>query len=135
MKRMQKIIPWGFLSPALTVELESRRAMRQAKAAEARARGQSLPPKLKTEWNAFRSGWTTGQADEAGDAGKAKKAYVADGACEAGEYKKAGRAGIACKAVKDDTKGDADAREGKRDNQNKKNDCDSVRHSVVTDGF
>ena len=44
MKRMQKVIPWGFLSPALTVELESRRAMRQAKAAEARARGQSLAP-------------------------------------------------------------------------------------------
>ena len=56
MKRMQKVIPWGFLSPALTVELESRRSMRQAKAAEARARTQSLAPKLKTEWNAFRSG-------------------------------------------------------------------------------
>ena len=78
MKRMQKVIPWGFLSPALTVELESRRAMRQAKAAEARARGQSLAPKLKTEWNAFRSGWTTGQADKAGEAGKAN---VADEAC------------------------------------------------------
>ena len=48
MKRMQKVIPWGFLSPALTVELESRRSMRQAKAAEARARGQSLAPKIKT---------------------------------------------------------------------------------------
>ena len=132
MKRMQKIIPWGFLSPALTVELESRRAMRQAKAAEARARGQSLAPKLKTEWNAFRSGWTTGQADKAGEAGKAN---VADEACEAGEAKTTGRAGKACKAVKDDTKGAADAREGKSDNQNKSNDCDSVRHSVVTDGF
>ena len=132
---MQKVIPWGFLSPALTVELESRRAMRQAKAAEARARGQSLAPKLKTEWNAFRSGWTTGQADEAGEAGKAGKANVADRACEAGEANKAGRAGMACKAVKDDTKGAADAREGKSDNQNKSNDCDSVRHSVVTDGF
>ena len=129
---MQKIIPWGFLSPALTVELESRRAMRQAKAAEARARGQSLAPKLKTEWNAFRSGWTTGQADKAGEAGKAN---VADEACEAGEAKTTGRAGKACKAVKDDTKGAADAREGKSDNQNKSNDCDSVRHSVVTDGF
>ena len=132
MKRMQKVIPWGFLSPALTVELESRRAMRQAKAAEARARGQSLAPKLKTEWNAFRSGWTTGQADKAGEAGKAN---VADEACEAGEAKTTGRAGKACKAVKDDTKGAADAREGKSDNQNKSNDCDSVRHSVVTDGF
>ena len=129
---MQKVIPWGFLSPALTVELESRRAMRQAKAAEARARGQSLAPKLKTEWNAFRSGWTTGQADKAGEAGKAN---VADEACEAGEAKTTGRAGKACKAVKDDTKGAADAREGKSDNQNKSNDCDSVRHSVVTDGF
>ena len=48
MERMQKVIPWGFLSPALAVELESRRAMRQAKAAEARARGQSLAPKIKT---------------------------------------------------------------------------------------
>ena len=132
MERMQKVIPWGFLSPALTVELESRRAMRQAKAAEARARGQSLAPKLKTEWNAFRSGWTTGQADKAGEAGKAN---VADEACEAGEAKTTGRAGKACKAVKDDTKGAADAREGKSDNQNKSNDCDSVRHSVVTDGF
>ena len=132
MKRMQKVIPWGFLSPALTVELESRRSMRQAKAAEARARGQSLAPKLKTEWNAFRSGWTTGQADKAGEAGKAN---VADEACEAGEAKTTGRAGKACKAVKDDTKGAADAREGKSDNQNKSNDCDSVRHSVVTDGF
>ena len=129
---MQKVIPWGFLSPALAVELESRRAMRQAKAAEARARGQSLAPKLKTEWNAFRSGWTTGQADKAGEAGKAN---VADEACEAGEAKTTGRAGKACKAVKDDTKGAADAREGKSDNQNKSNDCDSVRHSVVTDGF
>ena len=129
---MQKVIPWGFLSPALTVELESRRAMRQAKAAEARARGQSLAPKLKTEWNAFRSGWTTGQADKAGEAGKAN---VADEACEAGEAKTTGRAGKACKAVKDDTKGAADAREGKSDNQNKSNDCDSVRHWVVTDGF
>ena len=129
---MQKVIPWGFLSPALAVELESRRAMRQAEAAEARARGQSLAPKLKTEWNAFRSGWTTGQADKAGEAGKAN---VADEACEAGEAKTTGRAGKACKAVKDDTKGAADAREGKSDNQNKSNDCDSVRHSVVTDGF
>ena len=129
---MQKVIPWGFLSPALTVELESRRAMRQAKAAEARARGQSLAPKLKTEWNAFRSGWTTGQADKAGEAGKAN---VADEACEAGEAKTTGRAGKACKAVKDDTKGAADAREGKSDNQNKSNDCDSVCHSVMTDGF
>ena len=129
---MQKVIPWGFLSPALTVELESRRAMRQAKAAEARARGQSLAPKLKTEWNAFRSGWTTGQADKAGEAGKAN---VADEACEAGEAIKAGKAGIACKAIKADTKGAADAREGNSNNQNKSNNCDSVRHSVVTDGF
>ena len=135
MERMQEVIPWGFLSPALAVELESRRAMRQAEAAEARARGKSLAPKLKTEWNAFRSGWTTGQADEAGEAGKAKKADVADGACKACEANKAGRAGMACKAVKDDTKGAADAREGKSDNQNKSNDCDSVRHSVMTDGF
>ena len=132
---MQKVIPWGFLSPALAVELESRRAMRQAEAAEARARSQSLAPNLKTKWNAFRSGWTTGQADEAGEAGKAKKPNVADGACEAGEANKAGRAGMACKAVKDDTKGAADAREGKSDNQNKSNDCNSVRHSVVTDEF
>ena len=132
---MQEVPPWGFLSPALAVELESRRAMRQAEAAEAKARSQSLAPNLKTKWNAFRSGWTTGQADEAGEAGKAGKANVADGACEAGEANKAGRAGMACKAVKDDTKGAADAREGKSDNQNKSNDCDSVRHSVVTDGF
>ena len=48
MGRMQEVPPWGFLSPALAVELESRRAMRQAKAAEARARGQSLAPKIKT---------------------------------------------------------------------------------------
>ena len=117
MKRMQKIIPWGFLSPALTVELESRRAMRQAKAAEARARGQSLAPKLKTEWNAFRSGWTTGQADEAGEAGKAKKAGVADEACEAGEAIKVGKAGEAGKASKADTKGDVKAREGHGDDK------------------
>ena len=106
--------------------------MRQAKAAEARAHGQSPAPELKTEWNAFRSGWTTGQADEAGEAGKAGKANVADWACEAS---KANKAGMACKAVKDDTKGAADAREGKSEYQNESNDCDSVRHSVVTDGF
>ena len=81
---MQKVIPWGFFSPALAVELESKRAMRQAEDAEARARGQSLAPKIRTEWNAFRSRWTTGQADEAGKAGTAKKANVADGACGAG---------------------------------------------------
>ena len=132
---MQEVPPWGFLSPALAVELESRRAMRQAEAAEAKARSQSLAPNLKTKWNAFRSGWTTGQADEAGEAGKAKKAGVADEACEAGEAIKAGRAGMACKAVKADTKGAADAREGNSNNQNKSNHCDSVRHSVVTDGF
>ena len=76
-----------------------------------------------------------GQADEAGEASKAGKANVAAGACEAGEANQAGRAGMAFKAVRDDTKGAADARKGKSDNQNKSNDCDSVRHSVVTDGF
>ena len=131
---MQEVPPWGFLSPALAVELESRRAMRQDEAAEAKARSQSLAPNLKTKWNAFRSGWTTGQADEAGEAGKAKKAGVADEACEAGEAIKAGRAGMACKAVKADTKGAADARKGNSNDQNKSNHCDSVRHSVVTNG-
>ena len=76
-----------------------------------------------------------GQADEAGEASKAGKANVAAGACEAGEANQAGRAGMAFKAVRDDTKGAADARKGKSDNQNKSNDCDSVRHSVVTAGF
>ena len=131
---MQEVPPWGFLSPALAVELESRRAMRQAEAAEAKARSQSLAPNLKTKWNAFRSGWTTGQADEAGEAGTTKKAGVADEACEAGEAIKAGRAGMACKAVKADTKGAADARKGNSNDQNKSNHCDSVRHPVVTNG-
>ena len=135
MGRMQEVPPCGFLSPALAVELESRRAMRQAEAAEAKARSQSLAPNLKTKWNAFRSGWTTGQADGAGEAGKTGKANVADRACKAGEANKAGRAGMACKAVKADTKGAADARKGHSKNQNKSNHCDSVRHSVVTDGF
>ena len=78
MERMQEVPPWGFLSPALAMELESRRAMRQAEDAETKARGQSLAPQLKTKWNAFRSGWTTGTADEADRAGTAG---VADGAC------------------------------------------------------
>ena len=132
---MQEVPPCGFLSPALAVELESRRAMRQAEAAEAKARSQSLAPNLKTKWNAFRSGWTTGQADEAGEAGTTKKAGVADEACEAGKAIKAGRAGMACKTGKADTKEAADARKGHSNNQNKSNHCDSVRHSVVTDGF
>ena len=110
---MQEVPPWGFLSPALAAELESRRAMRQAGAAE--ARGLSRAPQLKTKWNAFRSGQTTGQDDEAGKAGTtghADKASVADEACEAGEAIKVGKAGKAGKASKADTKGDVKAREG-----------------------
>ena len=49
MERMQEVPPLGFLSPTLAVELESRKAMRQAKAAEAKARSQSLAPNLKTK--------------------------------------------------------------------------------------
>ena len=107
---MQEVPPWGFLSPALAAELESRRAMRQAGAAE--AQGLSRAPQLKTKWNAFRSGQSTGQDDEAGKAGTAGhagKASVADEACEAGEAIKVGKAGKASKA---DTKGDVKAREG-----------------------
>ena len=110
---MQEVPPWGFLSPALAVELESRRAMRQAGAAE--AQGLSRAPQLKTKWNAFRSGQTTGQDDEAGKAGTAGhagKASVADEACKAGEAIKVGKAGEAGKASKADTKGDVKAREG-----------------------
>ena len=107
---MQEVPPWGFLSPALAAELESRRAMRQAGAAE--AQGLSRAPQLKTKWNAFRSGQTTGQDDEAGKAGTtghAGKASVADEACEAGEAIKVGKAGKAGKASKADTKGDVKA--------------------------